>query len=168
MSVQIIANNEIFMIDESMAKHSEYINDLLGEDFRENEVKEDEVKEDEVKEDEVKEDEVKEDEVKEDEVKEYINVVIDKKFNHDIVKYVIEFLKHETTDGYEKVSTVKSVLKNRDIYDHVPRWYGDFANRFTFEEAIDICNLADFLHIENLVELCSIYIAILVIDRHEA
>lgn len=84
----------------------------------------------------------------------------DNGFNTNVLKCVVEFLRHEVTDGYEKINGSVNVLANRTIEKNVPEWYANYIKKFTLPKAVDICLAADYFDIKNLLELCTIYIAI--------
>lgn len=87
----------------------------------------------------------------------------DNRFNTNVLRRVVEFLQHEVTDGYQKIDGSVNVLANRTIEKNVPEWYANYIKQFTLPKAVDLCIAADYFNIQNLLELCSIYIAINVI-----
>ncbi len=87
----------------------------------------------------------------------------DNGFNTNVLRQVVEFLQHESTDGYQKINGSVNVLANRTIEKNVPEWYANYIKQFTLPKAVDLCIAADYFNIENLLELCAIYIAINVI-----
>lgn len=87
----------------------------------------------------------------------------DNGFNTNVLRRVVEFLEHESTDGYQKINPDVNVLANRTIEKNVPEWYANYIKQFTLPKAVDLCIAADYFDIKNLLELCAIYIAINVI-----
>ena len=141
MSITLVSNENInFDLTREMASHSLLLSDLMEEYEPEEDIV-----------------------MNVDIPKIYGEFIGDNGFNTNVLRSVVEFLKHEATDGYEKIDKNVNVLKMEDIDKKVPQWYANFIKQFTLPKAVDLCLAADYFHITNLLNLCAIYIAINVI-----
>ena len=76
-----------------------------------------------------------------------------------------EYHVHGKEEKLKEIDPIDCPIRSNNIYDIVPEWYANFISGMPREEVFELVKAANYLNVNTLIELCTVYIATDIIHK---